>query len=233
MLLSYQRLRDEITGEIEECRSRLERGELSPDEMRGLLSDFLREREMIVEEVDELREARYGWVSEAKSYRESMKLMLSELDEKTYNDLESVASRLNVSVGRLLNEMMRKAVEKGGDDSTGLPTLSSRELSHLHVEREVSVKINHVGELTVDRGDLAELRPRVRFSHIRRLEFDPTVDEELFHEKVKGISHCGLVRFPQGFSKLLVYAKSSYCDSCEFVAPPGAGSRDEVPSQTG
>ena len=219
MLVSYQRLRDEITGEIEECRSRLERGELSPDEMRGLLSDLLREREIIVEEVDDLREARYGWVSEARSYRDSMKLMLSELDERTYNDLESAASRLGVSVGRLLNEMMGKAVGKGGDASAGLPTLSSEDISHLHEEREDSVKISHVGELVVDRGDLAELEPRVRFSHVKRLEFDPTVDEGLFHEKVKAISHCSLVRFPEGFSKLLAYAKSSYCDSYEFVAP--------------
>lgn len=219
MLLSYQGLRDEITGEIEGSRSRLERGELSPDEMRGLLSDLLRERAMIIEEVDDLREQRYGWVSEAWSRRDSMKLMLSELDEKAYNDLESVASRLNVSVGRLLNEMMGKALEKGGDASTEIPTLSSGDISHLHEADEVSVKINHVGELMVDRGDLAELSARVRFSHIKRLEFHPSVDEGLFHEKVKGISHCGLVRFPQGFSKLLAYAKSSYCSGYEFIAP--------------
>ena len=219
MLLSYQGLRDEITREIGENRTRLEREELSADEMRGLLSDLLREREMIVEEVDDLREQRYGWVSEARSYRDSMKLMLSEVDEGAYNDLESAASRLNVSVGRLLNEMMGKAVGKAGDASTGLPTLSSEDLSHLHEEREDSVKVNHVGELVVDRGDLAELSARVRFSHIKRLEFHPSVDEGLFNEKVKGISHCGLVRFPEGFSRLLAYAKSSYCSNYEFVAP--------------
>ncbi|MBL7169179.1 hypothetical protein ISS40_10940 [Candidatus Bathyarchaeota archaeon] len=218
MLLSYQGLRDEITGEIEECRSRLERGEMSGDEMRGLLSDLLREREMIVEEVDDLREQRYGWVSEAQSYRDSMKLMLSGVDEGAYNDLESAASRLNMSVGRLLNEMMGKAVEKR-DDSMDLPTLSSEDLSHLRGEREESVKINHVGELVVDRGDLEEMGYRVRFSHIRSLEFDPSVDEGLFHEKVKGISHCSLVRFPEGFSKLLAYAKSRYCSNYEFAAP--------------
>lgn len=218
MLLSYQGLRDEITGKIGEARSRLERGEMSADEMRGLLSDLLRERQMIVEEVDDLREARYGWVSDAQSYRDSMKLMLSEVDEGAYNDLESTASRLNMSVGRLLNEMMGKAVEKR-DDSMDLPTLSSEDLSHLRRAREESVKINHVEELVVDRGDLEELSYRVRFSHIRSLEFDPSVDEGLFHEKVKGISHCSLVRFPQGFSKLLAYAKSSYCNSYEFVMP--------------
>ncbi len=218
MLLSYQGLRDEITGKIGEARSRLERGEMSADEMRGLLSDLLRERQMIVEEVDDLREARYGWVSDTQSYRDSMKLMLSEVDEGAYNDLESTASRLNMSVGRLLNEMMGKAVEKR-DDSMDLPTLSSEDLSHLRRAREESVKINHVEELVVDRGDLEELSYRVRFSHIRSLEFDPSVDEGLFHEKVKGISHCSLVRFPQGFSKLLAYAKSSYCNSYEFVMP--------------
>lgn len=219
MLLSYQGLRDEITGEIGDARSRLEKGEMSADEMRGLLSNLLREREMIIEEVDDLREARYGWVSEAQSYRESMKLMLSEVDEGAYNDLESVASRLNMSVGRLLNEMMGKAVERKDEASGKLPELSSEDLSHLRREREESIKINHVGELVVDRGDLEELSYRVRFSHIRSLEFDPSVDERLFHKKVKNISHCSLVRFPKGFSKLLAYAKSSYCSSYEFVTP--------------
>ena len=223
MLLSYQGLRDEITGKIGETRSRLERGELSADEMRGLLSELLRERELIVEEVDDLRESRYGWVSEVRSYRESMKLMLSELDEGAYNDLESTASRLNMSVGRLLNEMMGKGVEKRDDSLTELPTLSSEDLSHLYRGLDESIKINHVGELVVDRGDLAELKHLVRFSHIRSLEFHPSVDEGMFHEKVKGISHCSLVRFPEGFSKLLAYAKSSYCDSYEFVAPVEPG----------
>ena len=232
MLLSYQGLRDEVSREIEGCRSRLERGELSPDEMRGLLLGLLREREMIVEEVDDLREARYGWIFEAQGRRDSMKLMLSEMDEKAYNDLNSVASRLKVDAGRLLSELMAKAVGKAGDASAGLPTLSSGDISHLFKERDGSVKVNHVGELTVDRGDLAELRPQVRFSHIGRLEFDHTVDQGLFHEKVRGISHCGLVKFPEGFSKLLAYAKSSYCDGIEFAAPPGAGSQVQAPSQT-
>ena len=93
------------------------------------------------------------------------------------------------------------------------------------------MKVGHVKELTVDRGDLAELEPRVRFSHVERLEFDATVDEGLFHEKVKGISHCGLVRFPEGFSKLLVFAKSSFCSGYEFVAHPGVESQAESPSQ--
>jgi hypothetical protein len=219
MLLSYHGLRNEITKKIGEARSRLERGEMSTDEMRGLLYDLLREREMIVEEVDDLRETSYSWISEAQSYRDSMKLMLSEVDEGAYNDLESTASRLNLSVGRLLNEIMEKAVEKRDDSSTEMPTLSSEDFSYLHGEREEFVKINHVGELVVDQGDLEEMNFRVRFSHIKSLEFDFSVDEALFHEKVKNISHCSLVRFPEGFSKLLAYAKSSYCSSYEFVAP--------------
>jgi len=67
---------------------------------------------MIVEEIDELRETRYGWVSEVYNYSKGMKLRLSELDEETYNHLESAASRLHVGVGRLLNEMMEKVVER-------------------------------------------------------------------------------------------------------------------------
>lgn len=218
MLLSYLGMRDEITKKIGETRSRIERDEVSTDEMLALLSDLLWEREMIIEEVDDLREVRYNWVSVTQSYRDSMKLILSEVDEVAYNDLESVASRLNMKVGRLLNEMMSIAVEKRDDPSTGPQMISSKDLSHLYTDHENSIEIDHVKELVVNRGDLTELSCQVRFSHIKRLEFDVSVDERLFHEKVKIISHCSLVRFPRSFSKLLAYAKSSYCNSYEFVA---------------
>jgi hypothetical protein len=223
VLLSYQGLRDEITGKIEEARSRLERGEMTAEEMGGLLSDLLLEREMIVEEIDDLREARYGWASEAYEYSNSMKLRLGELDEETYNRLEFAASRLHVGVGRLLNEMMGKVLEKRDEAAEGIPAISSKDLSHLYEKRKASVKISHVGDLMVTREDLEEMGPRVKFSHVRSLEFDPSVGERLFHEKVKNISHCGLVRFPENFPKLLAYAKSSFCDYYEFTTPPEAG----------
>ncbi len=223
MLLSYQGLRDEITGKIEEARSRLERGEMTAEEVGGLLSDLLLEREMIVEEIDDLREARYGWASEAYDYSNSMKLRLGELDEETYNRLESAASRLRVGMGRLLNEMMGKVLERRDEDTEGFPTISSKDLSHLYEKRKASVKISHVGDLVVTREDLEEVGSKVKFSHVRRLGFDASVGERLFHDKVKNIRHCGLVRFPEKFPKLLAYAKSSFCDYYEFVAPPEAG----------
>lgn len=215
MLLSYQGLRDEITRKILEDRSRLERGEMSADEMRGLLSDLLREREMVVEEVDDLREQRYGWVSEARSYRDSMKLMLSELDEKTYNDLESASSRLGVSAGRLLNEMMNKAVDKGCVGGE-FPDLSSADISHLKKGEEIVIKINHIKNLTVSEEDL-DVETRVQFSHIASLEFDSTVDEGRFWNKIKEINHCQLVKLPSSLSKLLVFAKSRFCGNYEFI----------------
>ena len=60
MLLSYERLRDEVAREIEQARAGIEGGELTSEEMKGLLSRLLRERELMVAELDELREARYG-----------------------------------------------------------------------------------------------------------------------------------------------------------------------------
>ncbi len=215
MLLSYERLRNEVTREVEEARAKIDGGELTLEEMRGLLSKFLRERELMVAEIDELREARYGWISDAQRLRDSMKLMLSELDEGTYNDLESVSSRLGVSVGRLLNEMMGRTVDKDSG-SLGFPSLSSEDISHLLRRDEGAIKISHVRDLTISGEDL-DVEPRVRFSHIGSLEFDATVDENKFWSKVKGISHCQSVKFPSSFSRLLVFAKSSFCGSYEFV----------------
>jgi hypothetical protein len=221
LLLSYERLRDEVTKEIETARARIECGELTSEEMKSLLFRLLRERELMVAELDDLREARYGWISDAERRRDSMKLMLSELDEGAYNALESASSRLGVSVGRLLNEMMGKAVDKGGAGGE-FPDLSSDDISHLLRRDGGAVKIQHLQELTINGADLADVGLRVKFSHIGNLEFDETVGEDQFWGKVKGISHCRNIKLPGNLSKLLVYAKSSHCDTFEFTQPEAA-----------
>lgn len=216
VLLSYERLRDEITDRIEEIESTLAGGELTQDEMKELLSSLLRERELMVEEIDDLREERYGWVSKIQGHRNAMKLRINELDEGTYNSLESAADRLNVSVGRLLNEIMALAVEK--ETASGeFPRVSSKDLTHMRRDKEPTIKIGHVRDLLITGADLDGVDTKVRLSHIGSLEFDASVRERQFLEKVGEINHCRLVKLPGDFSRLLAYAKSSFCGYFEFA----------------
>jgi hypothetical protein len=222
VLLSYEKLRNEITGRIEELKHRIVSenmtvGELSARALRDILVKLLTERELMIEEIDDLRETRYGWMIDGVRYRDSMKLMLSELNEETYNNLSSLASKLDINVGSLLNEMMRQVIHKKAPDQTGFPTLSSQDLSHLGKKNERTWKISHQHNLVVTQRDLEKVDTRVQFSHINTLTFDSSIQMSQFHEKVKSINHCGTVKFPKDFSKLVAYAKCCQGSFFEFT----------------
>ncbi|MCW4038577.1 MAG: hypothetical protein NWF13_07585 [Candidatus Bathyarchaeota archaeon] len=225
LLLSYERLRNEITGRIEELKHRIASENMTVEELRDILGNLLTERELMIEEIDELREARYGWVIDCVRYRDSMKLMLSELNEETYNNLSSLASKLDIGIGSLLNEMMSQVIQKKDPAQRGLPTLSSNDLSYLGKKKEKTWNVSHHHNLVVTQMDFEEVDTRVKFSHIDTLVFDSSIQMSQFHEKVKSINHCGTVKLPRGFSKLLVYAKSNRCTFFEFTPelhqPPG------------
>ena len=210
-LYSYEGLRDQINDRLDKLQSGLD--ELSIEEMKHLLSDLLSERRIMIEEIDELRETRYGWISYANSRINSMKLLISTLDDETYNNLQAKASRLGVEDGKLLNELMQQTLEKPHSD--GLPELSSKDLSHL-IKNSGNISIQHMPDLTVSRQDLEESGYRVKFSHIDTLKFEADIDQELFYQKVKNISHCGRISLPSKISKLIAYAKAGYCKEYEF-----------------
>ena len=118
-------LRDSINDSLEKVESRLD--ELNKNEMISLIRDLISERKLIIEEIDELRESRYGWINQANNRIQSMKLILSRLDEGAYNNLQSKASRLGVEDGCLLNELMLQVLAKyhNGD----FPELSANDLA--------------------------------------------------------------------------------------------------------
>lgn len=217
VLLSYEKLRNEITDRIKELKHRIASENMTVEELGDILGSLLTERELMIEEIDELREARYGWMNDSFRYNDSMKLMLSELNEETYNNLSSLASKLNISIGSLLNEMMSQVIQKKDLKQDGFPTLSSKDLSHLWNKKERTWKVSHHRNLVVTQTDLEKMGTRVKFSHINTLIFDSSIQVSQFHEKVKSITHCGTVKFPTGFSKLLAYAKSRQCNFFEFT----------------
>jgi len=211
-LYSYEGLRDKINDRLDTLQSDLE--ELDIDELKEILKDLISERMIMIEEIDELRETRYGWINHANSRKNSMKLLLSNLKDETYNNLQAKASRLGIEDGKLLNELMQQALTK--PQSEGLPKLSSKDLSHLKKDSG-HITIQHIPELTVTRKDLEESRNRVKFAHINSLQFDTDIDKELFYQKVKNINHCGRISLPSKISKLIAYAKAGHCKEYEFI----------------
>jgi len=212
-LYSYEALRDRINDSLDTIQLGFD--DLSNDEMRSLLRDLISERKIMVEEIDELRESRYGWINHANKHIHSMKLLLSNLDDETYNNLKAKASRLGVEEGQLLNELMKQAIAK--PQNRGLPELSSKDISHLKKKDTGYITIQHIPELMVTRKDLEDTTHRVKFAHIGKLEFNLDIDKDLFYQKVKNIHHCGRISIPTKISKLLVYAKAGYCREYKFI----------------
>ncbi len=211
-LYSYEALRDRINDRLNTIQLGVD--ELSHDDMSSLLKELILERKIMVEEIDELRESRYGWIDHANNRIHSMKLLLSNLDDETYNNLKAKASRLGIEDGRLLNELMKQAIAK--PPNGGLPELSSRDISHLKKDTGY-ITIQHIPELIVTRKDLEDTTHRVKFAHIGKLEFNLDIDKDLFYQKVKNINHCGRISIPTKISKLLVYAKAGYCREYKFI----------------
>ena len=211
-LYSYEALRDRINDRLNTIQLGVD--ELSHDEMSSLLKELILERKIMVEEIDELRESRYGWIDHANNRIHSMKLLLSNLDDETYNNLKAKASRLGIEDGRLLNELMKQAIAK--PPNAGFPELSSRDISHLKKDTGY-ITIQHIPELLVTRKDLEDTAHRVKFAHIGKLEFNLDIDKDLFYQKVKNINHCGIISIPTKISKLLVYAKAGYCREYKFI----------------
>jgi len=210
-LYSYEVLRDQINNHLDTLHSGLE--ELDIDELKQLLTDLISERRIMIEEIDEMRESRYGWINHANTRIHSMKLLMSNLDDETYNNLQAKASRLGIEDGKLLNELMQQALAKPQSD--GIPELSSKDLSHLNKDAG-HITIQHIPELIVTRKDLEESSYRVKFSHINSLQFDTDIDKELFYQKVKKINRCGRISLPSNISKLIAYAKAGHCKEYEF-----------------
>jgi len=196
-LYSYEALRDRINDSLDTIQLGFD--DLSNDEMRSLLRDLISERKIMVEEIDELRESRYGWINHANKHIHSMKLLLSNLDDETYNNLKAKASRLGIEEGQLLNELMKQ------------------DISHLKKKDTGYITIQHIPELMVTRKDLEDTTHRVKFAHIGKLEFNLDIDKDLFYQKVKNIHHCGRISIPTKISKLLVYAKAGYCREYKFI----------------
>ncbi|MFW9915469.1 MAG: hypothetical protein ACFFGZ_07635 [Candidatus Thorarchaeota archaeon] len=215
-LFNPDQVRNMIADAITEYRAKLQDKTLSKKTLISLVESLLVDRQLIIDEIDEIKEIQEGWIPIMFRKRADFKLVLDELDESAYNDLSSLAAKLDLSPGEVLSFLMKEVVENA--DGT-FPELSSKILEPLQKKRMLRISIHSQETLTVSHQDLVEIQAKVSFNRIDILQF-VDIDLETFKTYVDRIHHCGLVQVPSSLSKLLVYAKCNHCDQIEFYDGP-------------
>lgn len=219
-LINPTKLRTDLAKEIEDYQNKLRNKKFSFQEMESLLEKMLIERSFILNEYDLLKEKQNKNLANNFQSDETFNLLLNEIDETLYNDFYNLAQRIGYSgPGDVLNHLMKEFISRYDGD---FPEFSARSLNKLLLKEKTEISISHKEELTISQEDLLELSDmcvQVKISHIDRLEFDIDVDIDTFTTYVGSINQCNLVRFPNNFSKLLIYAKCHRCSYFEFYNP--------------
>ncbi|MHA2305829.1 MAG: hypothetical protein ACXACU_10600 [Candidatus Hodarchaeales archaeon] len=218
-LINPTKLRTDLAKEIEDYHYKLQNDKLSFQELESLLEKILNERSLILNEYDLMKEKQNKNLSINIHSDETFNLLLNEIDETLYNDFYNLAQQIGYSgPGEVLNHLMKEFVAKYDDV---FPEFSAKSLNRLLLREKTEISISHKNELTINQDDLLELSDlgaQAKFSHIDRLEFID-VDIETFKQYVGSINFCNLVRIPNNFPNLLIYAKCHNCSYFEFYNP--------------
>ncbi|MFX0210253.1 MAG: hypothetical protein ACFFDT_30015 [Candidatus Hodarchaeota archaeon] len=229
-ILNLEQIQDGISQDIEAYLNRLQSNkEIPQDQLKSLLKSLLFERELILDELNEIKDAIIAPLPLIFRKTHQTKIMMSEVDESLYNDFMELSTRLALPIGVLLSSLMKALIES--EDNT-FKNVSRASLQHL-IHKQAKVSISHHNYLEVKKNDLQQLNETVSFSHIHCLRFTPDVDINTFMSKVKNISYCQYVNVPEKFPKLLVYAKLYGCLAVEFASPSTSileSSKDDFPS---
>lgn len=218
-LINPIKLRADLSKEIEDYQNKLRKDDSSFQELESLIEKILNERSFILNEYDLLKENQNKNLAFNFQSDETFNLLLNEIDETLYNDFYSIAQQVGYTgPGDVLNHLMKEFISKY--DGV-FPEFSAESLNKLLLKEKTEISISHKDELTINQEDLLELSDmytQAKFSHIDRLEFSD-VDIETFKQYVSSIDQCNLVRIPNNFPKLLIYAKCHNCSYFEFYDP--------------
>lgn len=215
-LFNSDQIRNTIVNAITEYRAKLQDRTISKETLISLVESLLVDRQLIIDEIDEIKEIQEGWIPIMFRKRPDFKLVIDELDEAAYNDLSSMASKLDLPPGEVLSFLMKEVV---ANSDGAFPELSSKILEPLQKKKMLRISIHSQETLSVSHQDLVEIQAKVSFNRIDILQF-LDIDLETFKTHVDKIHHCGLVQVPSSLSKLLVYAKCHHCDLIEFYDGP-------------
>lgn len=207
-------LRTELSQEIEEYRNKVQKKEVSYEEMEALMVKIFSEREIMLNEIDALKESQNKWIRKDDLIEQSFNLLIEEIDELLYNDFYNLSKKLGYDPGEVLTSLMEDFVLRF--DGV-FPDFSADSLKML-LKKKAEISVSHQDQLTItneDLLDLSEPNTQINFNHIGTLEF-VNVELKTFKEFVSSINRCQLVRVPQTIPKLLLYTKCHKCSYFEF-----------------
>ena len=152
--------------------------------------------------------------------REARKKQISirGMDEKLYRQISSLARELGVNVGTLINQAIQTYLSLPPEVRTPARLLKAAvevpiEFTSGMID-STGITISDIGNLTVSRKDLEDVKNKISFRNIKRLEFSEDIDEDLFTKKVRSISYCDELIIPKSLRKLTVLSK---CKKVEKV----------------
>lgn len=109
------------------------------------------------------------------------------IDDDVYSLFSAEARRRGVSIGELVTIVMRAFLDKFSGES--------------------KERISHMNSLVVSAEDLHALEGNIMFSHIGRLEFQDTVNWDIFSSKVTGLEEIGRLIVPKSFPRLALLTR--------------------------
>ena len=149
------------------------------------------------------------------------------IDSETYDHFSRKIRNLEMNLGEAITKMMNDIILDLDNSLDHLPYLRAKStFRNYQLER---LNISHYDRLKISRADLEEAKAQVEFSHIDKLTFLPDVTRDIFNSYVRNVSHCGTVRVPSIFPKLVMYAKIQFCDKIEIY---DVEEEDTVPKNT-
>ena len=151
-----------------------------------------------------------GWEEERAKLKN---VTIRGIDSDIYDQFSHKIKNLRMNLGDAITKMMKDIIIDLDESLDDLPALRVRTtFNNLALER---LSINHYDRLKIGRADLEEANAKVSFSHIDKLTFLPDVTREVFTRYVISVTHCGTVRMPSIFPKLIMYSKLQFCDRIE------------------
>jgi hypothetical protein len=151
-----------------------------------------------------------GWEEEISKLKN---VTIRGIDSDIYDQFSHKIKNLRMNLGDAITKMMKDIIVDLDESLDDLPALRIRTtFNNFALER---LSINHYDRLKIGRADLEEANAKVSFSHIEKLTFLPDVTREIFTRYVQSVTHCGIVRVPSIFPKLIMYSKLQFCDKIE------------------
>ncbi len=188
------------------------------------MSEYESEKNNDIESEDVQKEPKTedeGW-KEGKSKLKNV--TIRGIDSDIYDQFSYKIRNLRMNLGEAITKMMNDIIVDLDDSLDHLPALRARTtFDNFTLER---LSINHYDRLKISRADLEEANAQVNFSHIDKLIFLPDVTREVFTRYVKSVTHCGIVRMPSIFPKLIMYSKLQFCDRIEVYNVEDANSKN-------